>query len=215
MLHLSEFSANGLAGARTEQIAAAAGVNKALLYYYFESKEKLYAAALEMVAARVRDRSMAVFLREGEPGRAHAAGGAGSLRSDSDAAGVPEPDAAGDDAAAQRAKRERCRILVKRVFGPLHAMFQSMVREGVASGELIEADWLQIVLAALGGECLLFSERAGMAADDALRAARSGGAARRRVALVEFLGQAMFIDRKHGAETGGKSSGRFAHAGQK
>ncbi len=43
-------------------------MNKALLYYYFESKEKLYAAALEMVSARVRDRSMAVFLRDASPG---------------------------------------------------------------------------------------------------------------------------------------------------
>ena len=65
---LREFSDKGLAGARTERIATAAGVNKALLYYYFESKEKLYAAALEMVAGRVRDRSMAVFLREATPG---------------------------------------------------------------------------------------------------------------------------------------------------
>ena len=40
---LREFAANGLAGARTETIATAAGVNKALIYYYFESKEKLYA----------------------------------------------------------------------------------------------------------------------------------------------------------------------------
>ncbi len=66
-------------GARTEHIAAAAGVNKALLYYYFESKEKLYAAALEMVSARVRDRSMAVFLARGQPRRAAAARGAGPL----------------------------------------------------------------------------------------------------------------------------------------
>src|SRR5580658_8357607 len=58
---LSEFAANGLAGARTEQIAAAAGVNKALIFYYFESKEKLYLAAIEAVAARVRDSSMAVM----------------------------------------------------------------------------------------------------------------------------------------------------------
>ena len=65
---LKEFSAKGLAGARTEQIAAAAGVNKALLYYYFESKEKLYLAALEMAAARVRDQSMAVLLRDASPG---------------------------------------------------------------------------------------------------------------------------------------------------
>jgi TetR/AcrR family transcriptional regulator len=42
----------GLAGARTEAIAAAAGVNKALLYYYFKSKEDLYQA---VVGTHVRE----------------------------------------------------------------------------------------------------------------------------------------------------------------
>ena len=37
---------NGLAGARIEAIAAAAGVNKALLYYYFKSKDDLYQAVI-------------------------------------------------------------------------------------------------------------------------------------------------------------------------
>jgi len=41
------FATSGLAGARTDAIAAAAGVNKALLYYYFKSKESLYEAAVE------------------------------------------------------------------------------------------------------------------------------------------------------------------------
>ena len=41
------FAEAGLAGARTDAIAAAAGVNKALLYYYFRSKDRLYAAVLE------------------------------------------------------------------------------------------------------------------------------------------------------------------------
>ena len=41
------FAEAGLAGARTEAIAAAAGVNKALLFYYFRSKDLLYAAVLE------------------------------------------------------------------------------------------------------------------------------------------------------------------------
>ena len=41
------FAADGLAGARTEQIARAARVNKAMLYYYFDSKEKLYRAVFE------------------------------------------------------------------------------------------------------------------------------------------------------------------------
>ena len=51
-----------------DQIAAAAGVNKALLYYHFDSKENLYIAAVEMISAKIRDRSMAVFLRDASPG---------------------------------------------------------------------------------------------------------------------------------------------------
>jgi TetR/AcrR family transcriptional regulator len=41
------FAESGLAGARTDAIADAAGVNKALLYYYFQSKEHLYEAVVE------------------------------------------------------------------------------------------------------------------------------------------------------------------------
>jgi TetR/AcrR family transcriptional regulator len=41
------FAARGLAGARTEEIARAAHVNKAMLYYYFESKERLYRAVFD------------------------------------------------------------------------------------------------------------------------------------------------------------------------
>jgi len=41
------FAEAGLAGARTERIAATAGVNKAMLYYYFRSKADLYQAVLE------------------------------------------------------------------------------------------------------------------------------------------------------------------------
>jgi TetR/AcrR family transcriptional regulator len=41
------FADGGLEGARMDAIAAKAGVNKALLYYYFRSKEELYAAILE------------------------------------------------------------------------------------------------------------------------------------------------------------------------
>jgi AcrR family transcriptional regulator len=41
------FADAGLGGARTDAIAAQAGVNKALLYYYFKSKDELYYAILE------------------------------------------------------------------------------------------------------------------------------------------------------------------------
>ena len=41
------FAQTGLEGARTDVIAKSAGVNKALLYYYFKSKERLYEAVVE------------------------------------------------------------------------------------------------------------------------------------------------------------------------
>lgn len=41
------FAERGLAGARTDAIAMKARVNKALLYYYFKSKNDLYQAVLE------------------------------------------------------------------------------------------------------------------------------------------------------------------------
>src|SRR5690606_9132400 len=60
-----EFIAKGLDGARMQAVAASAGVNKALLHYYFRSKEKLYGKVLEEIlgavwgklAGEFRDRS--------------------------------------------------------------------------------------------------------------------------------------------------------------
>lgn len=46
---IAEFATQGVAGARTAAIAEAAGVNKALLYYYFKDKESLYSAVLQAV----------------------------------------------------------------------------------------------------------------------------------------------------------------------
>lgn len=49
----AEFAAHGFAGARVDRIAAAAGVNKQLLFHYFESKAGLYRAVAEAVASRL------------------------------------------------------------------------------------------------------------------------------------------------------------------
>jgi TetR/AcrR family transcriptional regulator len=46
---VGEFADHGIAGARTDAIARAAHVNKALLYYYFKDKDALYEAVLDHV----------------------------------------------------------------------------------------------------------------------------------------------------------------------
>src|SRR6201993_960107 len=58
---LEEFSHEGVAGARTDQIARRAGVNKALLYYYYKDKEGLYTAALEEAFSGASARIMAAL----------------------------------------------------------------------------------------------------------------------------------------------------------
>jgi len=59
------FGDEGLAGARTDAIAAAAGVNKALLYYYFGSKDGLYRAVLEGYLADFNRQALEVLSSEG------------------------------------------------------------------------------------------------------------------------------------------------------
>lgn len=51
---MAEFHELGLGGARMENIAERAGVNKRLIYYYFGSKEALFLAALEATYADIR-----------------------------------------------------------------------------------------------------------------------------------------------------------------
>ncbi len=58
---VAEFAEHGIAGARTDAIARAAHVNKALLYYYFQDKDALYEAALDHVFSGLRDRVVPVL----------------------------------------------------------------------------------------------------------------------------------------------------------
>ncbi|MGH8675269.1 MAG: TetR family transcriptional regulator [Burkholderiales bacterium] len=49
-----EFSRYGLGGARVDRIAARAGANKRMLYYYYGNKEALFLAVLESRYAHIR-----------------------------------------------------------------------------------------------------------------------------------------------------------------
>jgi TetR/AcrR family transcriptional regulator len=59
---IAEFAEKGLAGARVDEIARRAGVNKQLVYHHFGNKEALYAAVLEQVYAAIRAEEQAMRL---------------------------------------------------------------------------------------------------------------------------------------------------------
>ncbi len=62
-----DFARHGLGGARVDRIAARAGANKRMLYYYFGSKDDLFLAALEESYAQIRNAERALDLEHRDP----------------------------------------------------------------------------------------------------------------------------------------------------
>jgi AcrR family transcriptional regulator len=65
-----EFAAHGLGGARVDRIAERAGVNKKLLYYYFDDKDTLFRAVLEEAYRDIRQAEQQLHLAQLPPAEA-------------------------------------------------------------------------------------------------------------------------------------------------
>jgi len=194
-----EFSANGLAGARTERIAEAAGVNKALLYYYFRSKETLYAAALEAVAARMAGTNMSVLAQPCSPGER-------LLRT-----ALNHFDRIYSQPVFQTLlQQEMIRLrkgetnalspLVEKLFKPMGERMLAVAEEGIRSSELIPVEPSQVIYAVFGPNVFYFLSAPMMRLIGESDSFHPSALEFRRKAVVEFLGQAIFIDRVHGGQ---------------
>ena len=63
----AEFAQRGLSGARVDEIAARTKTTKRMIYYYFESKERLYLAVLEKAYRDVRSDEQSIRLDDLAP----------------------------------------------------------------------------------------------------------------------------------------------------
>lgn len=63
----AEFARCGFGGARVDRIAAAAGANKRMLYYYFGNKDALFGAVLERAYERIRAAETRLSLLDVDP----------------------------------------------------------------------------------------------------------------------------------------------------
>ena len=63
----AEFARAGLGGARVDRIAARAGANKRMLYYYYGNKEALFLAVMEASYERIRTAERSLHLAEVDP----------------------------------------------------------------------------------------------------------------------------------------------------
>jgi TetR/AcrR family transcriptional regulator len=196
---IREFSAHGLAGARTDAIAESAKVNKALLYYYFKSKSGLYTAALEEVSGVVVGSALAAL----DPG--HSAGER-LLRAALNHFDRILTQREFQSLMQQEMVRfrlgesESVPLLVKNFFKPLLAKLKEAVEEGIQTGELFEMDWLQVVYSMLGANVLYFLSAPMMRLALPFNPLENAAIQARRKAAVQFLGNALFVDRAHGAK---------------
>jgi TetR/AcrR family transcriptional regulator len=88
--------------------------------------------------------------------------------------------------------------LVEKVFRPLTDRTQRVLEEGIRSGELIRADPSQMRYAALGANILYFLSAPLMHLVQGSDPLESSALKSRRSSAIQYLGLALFTDRKHG-----------------
>src|SRR5258707_5971562 len=128
-----EFAREGVAGARTDAIARSAGVNKALLYYYFKDKESLYQAVLDEVFSGLRTTIHAALAQKLPPRKRLI--GYVCAHFDYIASNPLYPRIV--QAEFLRAGRDPSRIehIAKDYFRPVFSQISSLLQEGIESGD--------------------------------------------------------------------------------
>ncbi len=195
---IHEFSEHGLAGARTSGIASAARVNKALLYYYFRDKEALYAAALEDVAGRIAGDALAVLdlpCSAGERMLRFVLQHFDRISSRNGFQALMQQEMVRFRAGQSNALG----IIAEKAFVPMWDRTLQIVEEGIHAGELCNVDPLQMLYSALGANVFYFLSAPMVHLVSDIEPLAPGAVAVRRKAAIEYLGHAIFVDRKHGA----------------
>ncbi len=202
-----EFSEQGPAGARMDAIARAAGVNKALLHYYFSTKEGLYGAVVDEIFGHVRERSLAPLRGRGTPGErllhyflAHFDG-----------------IALGDSARLMAYEMMRARegqpshipAMTRTLFGPLFQALHEVYQEGRAGGELGAVDPEQGFLALIGMNVFYFISAPVFHELSGTDPREPAAVQRQRAGLLGFAAATLFADPARGAAAAQALLARF------
>jgi TetR/AcrR family transcriptional regulator len=141
---VQEFAHQGIAGARTDAIARAAKVNKALLYYYFKDKEALYGAVLDQVFGGLIAYVGEVFSRDLPP-REKIIAYAGAHFDYVASHPLYPRIVQGEMMGAGRGRANHLERIVKTYFRPLFGRVAEVLKRGQAAGEFRRVDPLHFV----------------------------------------------------------------------
>ena len=187
---LEEFSHEGVTGARTEEIARRAGVNKALLYYYFKDKETLYGEAIDFAFGQLSEHMMAVLDQDLAPKEKVLL-----------YVGTYFDFVAGHDSIRNLIQVETIRAghgsphlkrVAKRYFLPIYTRLGSVIREGVASGVFRPIEPLHFIPSMVALVVFYFISAPVMKTVIGFDPLSPERLAERRSAVLDFISAALF-----------------------
>jgi TetR/AcrR family transcriptional regulator len=129
------FAEQGIDGARTDAIAKAARVNKALLYYYFKSKEDLHRFTLQTLFGRMGEQVGSAMEQAATPRDQLISYVNGYFDFTSQHPNYPR--------LVQRevmGRQQSLHWLVQTYFGPMYRRLTATIRAGIARGEFRRVD---------------------------------------------------------------------------
>jgi len=200
---LEEFAHEGVAGARTDEIARRARVNKALLYYYFKDKEDLYAAALDQVFSGLAARVTSVLDHTELPPRERLLNYV-QAHFDYIASAPVYPRLVQREfmRTAGRALSPEASRILERYAKPIYLRLGSLIREGIERGEFRNVDPGQTLTSILGIIIFYFislpAQRV-MNPGDPISPERI---AARRAAVLDLVSAALFVPPRAGKGKG-------------
>ena len=194
---IREFSREGVAGARTDAIARAARVNKALLYYYFKDKDSLYGAVLDEVFGGLTTTVMNVLSRDLPPKEkilAYAGAHFDYVASHPSYPRIVQ----GEMMRAGRGGAGQLERIVKQYFRPLFGKISELLKAGQATGDFRQVDPLQFVPSMIAVIVFYFTNAPVMRIMTGTDPLAPERIAQRRAAVLDFVSAALF---RHADET--------------
>jgi TetR/AcrR family transcriptional regulator len=194
-----EFAESGVAGARTEAIAREAGVNKALLYYYFRDKETLYGAVLDEAFAGLKK---AVFqvLDSDLPPREKITAYAGAYF-DFIASNQLYPRLMQREMMrAREGQSQQIDKLIKNYIQPIFLRVGELIKQGIAGGEFRSVNPAQFVPSMVAIIVFYFSGAPMLQKIVGFNLLTPERIAERRAAVLDFISAALFLPKSNAAQ---------------
>jgi len=205
-----EFAREGVAAARTDAIARSAGVNKALLYYYFKDKEALYQAVLDEVFSGVRAAIQDALSQQLPPRERLQA----YVRAHFDYIASHPLYPRIVHAEFLRAGKDPSRLqrIAKQYFRPVFADLAALLKEGAESGDFRQVNPVHFIPSIIAVIVFYFTTAPIMKVMTGADPMSPELVAERRAAVVDFVSAAIFAADQRNIHS--SSNGRSARGGR-